>query len=46
MREFANVTRRQARALIVGEFGRDGVDALDYLAHTSERDSFEVSGDE
>lgn len=43
MSDYENVTPRQARALIVQEFGRDGVDALDYLAHTSERDSFEVS---
>jgi hypothetical protein len=46
MSEFDNVTTRQAQALIVGEFGRENVTATDWLAHTSERDSFEVSGDE
>lgn len=29
--------KRIARALIVAEFGPEGVDALDYLAKTSER---------
>jgi hypothetical protein len=30
--------RRIARALIVQEHGREDVDALDHLAHTSDRD--------
>jgi len=30
------------RALAVQEYGRDGVDALDYLADRSRADTFEV----
>jgi len=36
--------QRIAAALIVQEYGRDGVGALDHLAHTSSRDSFRVEG--
>jgi len=37
---------RIARALLVQEFGPDGVDALDYLADQSRADPFEVGRDE
>lgn len=30
------------KALAVQEYGRDGVDATDYLAHRSRADTFEV----
>jgi len=35
--------QRIARALIVQEHGRDGVDAFDYLAHTSSRDPAQIT---
>lgn len=34
--------KRVRRALIVQAYGPDGVDALDYLAHTSRADPAEV----
>lgn len=35
--------RRIARALIVQEHGREDVDALDHLAHTSKRDPAQIT---
>lgn len=36
---------RVRRALVVQSHGPDGVDALDYLAHTARADPFEVEAD-
>jgi len=38
MSEYPHLTNRHRRAFIVAEFGPDGVTALDYLQHTSDRD--------
>jgi hypothetical protein len=41
-RDSDDLDRRIQAALIVGEFGPDGVSPTDHLGHTSERDPFEV----
>jgi hypothetical protein len=39
-----DLDRDIARGLVVQEFGPDGVDLLDWLAHTSRADPTEVDG--
>lgn len=39
-----DLDQRIARALIVQEYGPDGVTALDHLAHMSDRDPFHIDG--